>query len=891
MKKAFLTNLIIILVFLGSLVTVVTLAYAYISNKVLEENIGDNLTSIISTTSYSMTHDIETSYLKFEDAITTITENVKEENIVTQIDKKLELLNQKKDIILFPKNIHSGFGGFLEKDGKNVYYIDGIYYQDVNATYIDLEHQDNITIVNFGNPSDCKVEGGNVTQFEDTPYLVYKFDDIIVYAKAEAFFNQLITKSELLGFENLLIVFPDGKINYSHNEKIKMPLYETLRNDFNADGKISDIHSLLNQENGALKPSHISNVLYNNTECYMLAANISTDIIDTKLCVVEFVSFKQTTTPIKQALVPLVAAFSLVIGILLIVQVASYIYLSKKSNDIDIMVYQRYNESIYNFKIDRNGKILKLNRKFKELLVNYKDYQSIKDFSFKEKYSDYIIAAITQKPLIIKLVGAQNKSGETMYLRCIVLRFFGNFIVTAINATDEENINDSNLHLAMYDTVTKLPNAELFKQDITSYIEKIKNNVADFKSSLVLIKMKNLKSFQSFYGKLIGDEIIIKAKERLESLIDPRKTTLYYVGDATFAFGIEGLDDYEETITLCKTLTEEFKRPIVMDSNILILDLIFSIYNLDLQTFTNEDPVVIYEGLIKLLQKVEVSSTTNIETYTLAIERFISSQEVLEQDLRNALDNNEFEMYLQPQYDTDKNIVCGAEMLIRWNNPKYYHQSPAQFIEVAEQIGLIIQIGKFINESAMIIAKKLEPYNIDLSVNVSPVQLLQAGFVQDLLDLADKYEVDKSKISLEITETFLMENFEVVNEKLRILQKQGFNIHLDDFCTGYSSMLYLKELPINAIKIDKEFTKFLNIDSYSRAIVNKITALAKNLDLEIIAEGVEDEKQVAFLSKNGCNIIQGFIISKAIKVDDCINLIEGYNVTKTLSLLQDKKKK
>jgi EAL domain-containing protein (putative c-di-GMP-specific phosphodiesterase class I) len=104
-------------------------------------------------------------------------------------------------------------------------------------------------------------------------------------------------------------------------------------------------------------------------------------------------------------------------------------------------------------------------------------------------------------------------------------------------------------------------------------------------------------------------------------------------------------------------------------------------------------------------------------------------------------------------------------------------------------------------------------------------------------------------------------------------------------------MLYLKELPINAIKIDKEFTKFLNIDSYSRAIVNKITALAKNLDLEIIAEGVEDEKQVAFLSKNGCNIIQGFIISKAIKVDDCINLIEGYNVTKTLSLLQDKKKK
>ena len=253
MKKAFLRNLIIILVFLGSLVTVVTLAYAYISNKVLQENIGDNLTSIISTTSYSMTHDLETSYLKFDDAITTLTEGIQDENKISQINKKLEVLNQKKDLILFPENIPSGFGGFLEKDGKYVYYIDGIYYQDVNANYVDLDSEDNITIFNFGNSSECKVEGNNVTQFEDAPYIIYKFDDIIVYAKAEAFFNKLITKSDLLEFQNLLIVFPDGKVTYSHNKKSNYTLYEALRNEFNADGVISDIHTLLNQENGALK--------------------------------------------------------------------------------------------------------------------------------------------------------------------------------------------------------------------------------------------------------------------------------------------------------------------------------------------------------------------------------------------------------------------------------------------------------------------------------------------------------------------------------------------------------------------------------------------------------------------------------------------------------------
>ncbi|MBR2138526.1 MAG: GGDEF domain-containing protein [Bacilli bacterium] len=890
MKKAFLRNIIIILIFVGSLITVATLAYAYISNKVLKENIGDNLTSIINTTTYSVTHELEKNYTKINDAVNTITDGIYNKDKVLQIERKLELLNAKKDLILFPDNIHSGFGGFLEKEGKFVYYIDGIYYQDVNASYVDLDSADNITIFNFGNPNECKVEGGNVSHFNDTPYIIFKFNDIIVYADANSYFKNIITESDLVEFQNLFIIIPDGKITFTYKDDINGPFYEMLRSQFNPDGVITDVYNLLNNEE-KLKPSYLSGVRFNGQECYLLAANISTDLIDTKLCVVELVTYVTATSPIEQALVPLIAAFSVIIIIILVTQMVSYVYLNKKSNDIDIMVYQRYNEAIFKIKIDRNGKILRLNKKMKNLLVDHTNFNSIKDFTFKEKYSDYVIAAITQKPLTIKLLGAQNITGNNMYLRCIVLRYFGNFIVTAINATEDENKNDSNLHLALYDPVTELPNLELFKADIPEYISRVKNSHSQTKSSLALIKIKNFKSFQTFYGKLIGDKIILEAKARLESLIDPRKTTLYYINDATFALGLEDLEEYEDNIELCKMLTEEFKRPIVIDSNILILDLIFSIYNFDLQTFKNESPEIIYESLIKLLEKVEGSVTSNIETYSLAVERFISSQEVLEQDLRNAIDNNEFEMYLQPQYDTEINKICGCEMLIRWNNPKYYHQSPAYFIQMAEQNGLIIQLGRFINETAMKIAKQLEPYGIDLSVNVSPVQILQAGFVQEFIDVAEKYEVNKERISLEITETFLMENFDIVNEKLKILKRYGFHIHLDDFCTGYSSMLYLKELPINAIKIDKEFTKFLNIDTYSRAIVNKIASLAKNLELDIIAEGVEDEKQVQFLSKNGCNIIQGYIISKAVPVLDFIALVEGYNINKTLSLLSDKKKK
>ena len=404
----------------------------------------------------------------------------------------------------------------------------------------------------------------------------------------------------------------------------------------------------------------------------------------------------------------------------------------------------------------------------------------------------------------------------------------------------------------------------------------------------MLIKIKDS---HSLYGKFIGEYVVKTEKEKLETLIDPRFMTLYYLDEDTFALSVDGLEKYEEMVELSKTITKEFAKPIEVDYNQLILNLAFAIYNLDLETFKSEDPEVIYQALVQLVEKVEGHTTSNVDVYSLAVERFISSEEVFEQDLRNAIEKKEFEMYLQPQYNVVDKRICGCEMLIRWNNPKYYHQSPARFIELAETNNLISPLAKFINEESMRIAKLLEQYNIEVSLNVSPVQILQAGFVNELVELAKQYEVNPSNIAIEITETFLMENFDAVNAKLKLLQGYGFKIHLDDFCTGYSSMLYLKELPINSIKIDKEFTRFLNTDSYSRAIVNKLAALANSLELEIIVEGVEDEKQLAFLTKNGCNIIQGFLVSKAVPFNSLVELIEGVNVTKKIEIITDKKKK
>ena len=283
--------------------------------------------------------------------------------------------------------------------------------------------------------------------------------------------------------------------------------------------------------------------------------------------------------------------------------------------------------------------------------------------------------------------------------------------------------------------------------------------------------------------------------------------------------------------------------------------------------------------------------TTGAVTRNVGVKAFDGTETWTKSTNTDADGNNVFYSVIADRKTSDTNIGMSCTHYVFKGTVSYSTLKAGEMLNYTYNIEIPANLPYEGNEESMRIAKLLEQYNIEVSLNVSPVQILQAGFVNELVELAKQYEVDPNNIALEITETFLMENFDAVNAKLKLLQGYGFKIHLDDFCTGYSSMLYLKELPINSIKIDKEFTRFLNTDSYSRAIVNKLAALANSLELEIIVEGVEDEKQLAFLTKNGCNIIQGFLVSKAVPFNSLVELIEGVNVTKKIEIITDKKKK
>ena len=251
-------------------------------------------------------------------------------------------------------------------------------------------------------------------------------------------------------------------------------------------------------------------------------------------------------------------------------------------------------------------------------------------------------------------------------------------------------------------------------------------------------------------------------------------------------------------------------------------------------------------------------------------------------DMVKAVENNEFKLFYQPQYDVKAKKIVGFEALIRWANPKYIGESPLKFIEMAEKNDLIIEIGKFVMDEAFKTAKQYEDQGISFSINVSPVQLLQSGFVNDLISTAEKYELKPSSVAIEITETIMMELFEDIIDKLRLIRSYGFEIHLDDFGTGYSSLLYLNSLPVNVIKIDKEFVRELKEES-TRLILSKVISMAVGLDLKVIAEGVETEKESQLIEKYGGQIIQGYLISKPVTADDVQGLIDKYNIQDDVS--------
>lgn len=351
---------------------------------------------------------------------------------------------------------------------------------------------------------------------------------------------------------------------------------------------------------------------------------------------------------------------------------------------------------------------------------------------------------------------------------------------------------------------------------------------------------------------------------------------IYHINDSKFIVVYPNLK-LEDVIEKIQASLEILRRPFQIKQNHIYVKCKIVVYNLKKENAKEITLDTIRNKLELALKNIADFSSKDFIVYEPAMDNVIEAAEEMEKDLVKGLQSDEFKMFLQPQYDVVSNRIDGFEALIRWTNPKYFDKSPQAFIELAEQRGYMLDIGRYVVKETFRLAKLLEPYNVHVSMNVSPIQLLQVGFVQQLVDEFKVLRLKPGSVAIEITETFLMGNFQLMTEKLKILKEMGFHIHLDDFCTGYSSMLYLKDLPVDTLKIDKEFTKYIETSKVHASIVKTICALGESLNLDIICEGVETQEQSDMVKKYGARIIQGYLIGKAMPYESALELLEKYN--------------
>ncbi|MDY0276564.1 MAG: GGDEF domain-containing phosphodiesterase [Acholeplasma sp.] len=563
----------------------------------------------------------------------------------------------------------------------------------------------------------------------------------------------------------------------------------------------------------------------------------------------------------------LVVTFTILTFILLLVALK---LINNKAIDIENKRLEHYYIKPYVIKLSKDGTVKKFNYKVKEKIDGFKQYKSVKEFQ-----------GVNEK---ISFEGIRRGKAFTAAFGELIIRFLplkvnNGYYLIGEDVVEIDNTTKEIEFLAYYRPATNLPNLHKLKKDF----EKVKgNNIQVKEISFIGFSIRNFanikQNLNTKTAKLIlgevGKVIVNKSREIDEEIL------VYNTEEDVFTCLVKNKSK-NDIVSFANKILKEFDKPLVITKNKIVISFACGVVTSEITHSINCNANDLYNDLTEVINRAKEVSIRQIVFYDEEMRASVTKKHQMEEDLLKAIDRKEFIVYLQAQYHNELNKIIGFEALVRWNHPKYLRRSPQEFIELAEENGLIVEIGKIIMEKTFEIVKRIEPYNVTVSMNISPVQMLQQGFVDEFLELYRKFNIKSGSISIEVTETFLMQSFELINEKLRLLQKNGVDIHLDDFGTGYSSLPYLKDLSFDAIKIDKVFISHLNTDKYHRAITSMIISLAKNLDLMIIAEGVEDEKQNQFLLKNGCNVIQGYLISKPVDILEAIDLLEEYNVKKT----------
>jgi diguanylate cyclase (GGDEF)-like protein/PAS domain S-box-containing protein len=445
-----------------------------------------------------------------------------------------------------------------------------------------------------------------------------------------------------------------------------------------------------------------------------------------------------------------------------------------------------------------------------------------------------------------------------------------NYVATFTDVTERKLAEDEIEHLAFYDPLTQLPNRRLLidrlKQALPSHARSGKDG------AVLFLDLDHFKTLNDSLGHDVGDLLLQQVSERLIHSVREGDTVARLGGDEFIIM----LENLSESAIDTATLTEAIGKKIISTLN--------QPYQLGIHEYhcTSSIGVALFsaheqscEELLKhadiAMYQAKKAGRNTIRFFDPKMQQAIYARVDLEHELRKAIDQQQLHLHYQLQVDSSKKPL-GAEALIRWLHPERGLISPFNFIPLAEETGLIIPIGLWVLETACAQLKQweLDPITSDLtiSINVSAKQFYQPEFVAQVQAALERQAINPMKLKLELTESMLLENIEDTVGKMNALKDCGIRFSLDDFGTGYSSLQYLKRLPLDQLKIDQSFVSELSFDKSDQAIVRTIIAMAKGLNLEVIAEGVENDSQLAFLLNYGCRYFQGYYFGKPVPINE-----------------------
>jgi diguanylate cyclase (GGDEF)-like protein len=428
---------------------------------------------------------------------------------------------------------------------------------------------------------------------------------------------------------------------------------------------------------------------------------------------------------------------------------------------------------------------------------------------------------------------------------------------------EERNHVESQLRfLANYDVLTRLPNRVLYKEHLDQSIkqaERNKNSVA-----LLLIDIDGFKNINDSLGHHQGDLLLKILAERIKECVRDVDQVARLGGDE-FTVILNEVSDKESAATVAKKIIDNISKPVQLDNNKVYVSASLGITLLpddtnDANTLLGYADMAMYEAKVK--------GKNAYEFYTSHLSHRVNSRLALEKELHKAIELNQLQLYFQPILNSGDKGLYGAEALLRWEHPTIGPISPVEFIPVAEESGLIDKLGAWVLEEAIKTASEWNSQsekNIRIAVNISSRQFQKNAFFIDHLEkYLTQYNLNTKLLDFEITESVMMEEQYGIIDKLNYIKQKGISLSIDDFGTGYSSLSYIRRFPIDTIKIDRSFVNDITFDTDDAALITAIIAMAKSLDMNVVAEGVETAEQYRFLQEQNCTFVQGFYFSKAL---------------------------